>query len=295
MNGNDKQAAQPAAAQEAVARPEPYIIGNQYRTQAGDLVRFVAVHNEGTRYECMEDEAGVNRYTRRDFGRVTGTCHEYSDPRNTPPLYAAPVAAAPVGVSRDDAEQAIGEVVPMPGTAGFGMVAFKAEHVPVGTKLYAAPVAAAPGIDHLRSVINALSRNISDAYETACQNGDERMQTVQNARQSLLNTIREALPQSDTSPKGGSTDAWRSMDAAPKSAADGNRVEGVYLLGFIPDDDLADPQACIDVIWWEPLLPNSKGGRGKWCANRYSEACEVAPTKWQHLPNVQATSAEVGP
>lgn len=65
---------------------------------------------------------------------------------------------------------------------------------------------AAPGIDHLRSVINALSRNISDAYETACQNGDERMQTVQNARQSLLNTIREALPQSDASPKGGSTD-----------------------------------------------------------------------------------------
>lgn len=91
MNGNDNT----PAAQEAVARPEPYIIGNQYRTQAGDLVRFVAVHSEGTSYECMEDESGVNRYTRRDFGRVTGTCHEYSDPRNTPPLYAAPVAAAP--------------------------------------------------------------------------------------------------------------------------------------------------------------------------------------------------------
>ena len=58
---------------------------------------------------------------------------------------------------------------------------------------------AAPGIDHLRSVMNALSRNISDAYEKACQNGDERMQTIQNARQSLLNTIREALPQSDAS------------------------------------------------------------------------------------------------
>ena len=77
------------------------------------------------------------------------------------------------------------------------------EHQP----LYAAPVAAAPGIDHLRSVINALSRNISDAYEKACQSGDEWMQTVQNARQSLLNTIREAMPPADASPKGGSTDA----------------------------------------------------------------------------------------
>ena len=95
MTNTTTEASKPAAAQEAVARPEPYIIGNQYRTQAGDLVRFVAVHNEGTSYECMEDESGVNRYTRRDFGRVTGTCHEYSDPRNTPPLYAAPIAAAP--------------------------------------------------------------------------------------------------------------------------------------------------------------------------------------------------------
>lgn len=67
--------------------PVPYILGNQYFTQAGDLVRFVAVHNEGTSYECMEDENGVNRYTKRDFGRVTGSAHDYTDPRNTPPLY----------------------------------------------------------------------------------------------------------------------------------------------------------------------------------------------------------------
>lgn len=82
------------AARQPVGEPEPYVVGNQYFTQAGDLVRFVAVHNEGTSYECMEDEAGVNRYTRRDFGRVTGSAHDYSDPRNTPPLYAAPPAQA---------------------------------------------------------------------------------------------------------------------------------------------------------------------------------------------------------
>lgn len=64
--------------------PSPYSLGEVYRTQAGDLVRFVVVHNEGTTYETMEDEEGVNRYTRRDFGRVTGTPFDYSDPRNTP-------------------------------------------------------------------------------------------------------------------------------------------------------------------------------------------------------------------
>lgn len=65
---------------------------NFYRTVEGHLVRFVKVHNEGTNYETMEDESGVNRYTRRDFGRVTGTCHAYGDPRNTPPLYPRPNA-----------------------------------------------------------------------------------------------------------------------------------------------------------------------------------------------------------
>lgn len=73
-----------------------YIVGNSYRTQAGELVRFVSVHNEGTRYETMADETDVHRYTRRDFGRVTGTAHDYSDPRNVPPLYTHP--AQPVAV-----------------------------------------------------------------------------------------------------------------------------------------------------------------------------------------------------
>lgn len=79
-------------------------------------------------------------------------------------------------------------------------------------------------------------------------------------------------------------ESWQSMETAPKSTVDGLRVEGIYLQGFIPDDDLVDEAAMIDVIWWEPLLPNNKGGRGKWCANRYGEACEVIPTHWMPLP-----------
>jgi len=37
-------------------------------------------------------------------------------------------------------EQPVGEAGPMPGTTGFTMAAFKAADVPVGTKLYVAPV-----------------------------------------------------------------------------------------------------------------------------------------------------------
>jgi Domain of unknown function (DUF3850) len=70
--------------------PEPYRVGNIYRTQGGELVKFVGASNVGTSYETMFDEDGVHRYTRRDFGRVTGSPHDYSDPRNTPPLYTHP-------------------------------------------------------------------------------------------------------------------------------------------------------------------------------------------------------------
>lgn len=65
----------------------PYILGNQYRTQSGELVRFVVVANEGTPYETMACEQGIHRYTRRDFGRVTGSPHDYSYPLNVPPLF----------------------------------------------------------------------------------------------------------------------------------------------------------------------------------------------------------------
>ncbi|MBD8088848.1 hypothetical protein IFT48_02565 [Pseudomonas fluorescens] len=68
----------------------PFQVGNTYQTLEGKLVRFVKVHNEGNSYESMEDESGVNRYTRRDFGRVCGTDHNNPDPRNVLPLYQVP-------------------------------------------------------------------------------------------------------------------------------------------------------------------------------------------------------------
>lgn len=72
-------------------KPVPFVLGNFYRTQGGQLIRFVEVHNEGTSHETMTDESGVHRYTQRDFGRVTGTCHEYSEPRNVLPTYSIEV------------------------------------------------------------------------------------------------------------------------------------------------------------------------------------------------------------
>ena len=86
-----------------------------------------------------------------------------------------------------------------------------------------------------------------------------------------------------TTPQPG--DGWRPIAEAPKSVADGSRVTGIYLLGFTFEPDLDfDPQACIDVIWWEPLLPNKAGGRGKWCANAAGDAVECEPTHWMPLP-----------
>lgn len=76
---------------------------------------------------------------------------------------------------------------------------------------------------------------------------------------------------------------WQPIETAPKSQADGSRIEGVYLLGFIPDAELLDGQAQIDVIWWEPLLPNKAGTRGKWCANAFGDSVEVRPTLWMPL------------
>lgn len=75
------------AANPAPASLEPFILGNSYRTFGGDLVKLVEVSNAGTVYETMACEAGVHRYTTRDFGRVTGTSFSDPDPRNLMPLY----------------------------------------------------------------------------------------------------------------------------------------------------------------------------------------------------------------
>jgi hypothetical protein len=42
------------------------------------MVTIIQIHNEGTIYETIEDQMGVNRYSTRDFGRVTGSSSSYS-------------------------------------------------------------------------------------------------------------------------------------------------------------------------------------------------------------------------
>jgi len=76
--------------------PEPFFVGNTYRTQDGQLVKFVGVANEGNSYETMVDENGHHRYTRRgaDSGRLTGTNGEFGEGGNVRPLYARPPAYA---------------------------------------------------------------------------------------------------------------------------------------------------------------------------------------------------------
>lgn len=97
------------------------------------------------------------------------------------------------------------------------------------------------------------------------------------AEYAALNSIDYAA--APASPQG-----WLPIAEAPKSVADGSRVAGIYLLGFIPDASLEDDQCKIDVIWWEPLLPNNAGKRGKWCASSFGDSVEVCPTHWQPLP-----------
>ncbi|PLP60694.1 hypothetical protein CYK37_06125 [Mesorhizobium loti] len=62
-----------------------------YRTVSGDFVKLVAIANKGTWYETMADDEGVHRYTRHDFGKVTGTDHKNPDRRYILPFYASPI------------------------------------------------------------------------------------------------------------------------------------------------------------------------------------------------------------
>lgn len=63
---------------------DPLYLGQTYRTQDGKAVTMRTLHNAGTEYETMLGTDGLQRYSRRidDSGRVTGTNHDYSDPRN---------------------------------------------------------------------------------------------------------------------------------------------------------------------------------------------------------------------
>ncbi len=73
------------------AQPDKMEVGKRYLTQAGDVVRIVEISNRGTPYECVRGDDrsedcpdGAWRYNRleSDFGRVCGSDHDFSDPRN---------------------------------------------------------------------------------------------------------------------------------------------------------------------------------------------------------------------
>lgn len=80
--------------------------------------------------------------------------------------------------------------------------------------------------------------------------------------------------------------AWEPIETAPKSTVDENgRVQGVYLLGYCPDEAV-DPASCLSVIWWEPLTDG-----GIWYGQ---EAIEVRPTMWRHITLPEPPREHVG-
>ncbi|WP_287497440.1 hypothetical protein [Pandoraea sp. CB10b_02] len=67
-------------------------------------------------------------------------------------LWERMLAAAPTPAAQSAGQEAVGVAGTMPGTDGFTMACFKAADVPVGTKLYAAPVNGGERTDHDRLV-----------------------------------------------------------------------------------------------------------------------------------------------
>lgn len=65
----------------------PFQVGQTYKMVGGGEVTLIGVSNEGTRYETMHCADDVHRYTRRDFGRVTGSSFDHDDPRCLIPKY----------------------------------------------------------------------------------------------------------------------------------------------------------------------------------------------------------------
>lgn len=77
---------------------------------------------------------------------------------------------------------------------------------------------------------------------------------------------------------------WQPIESAPKSKADGRQVHGIYILAFVPDELYREedegtpkPDSLVCVVWWEPLMKNSKGGHGLWMGEG---GYEVHPTHW---------------
>jgi hypothetical protein len=85
---------------------------------------------------------------------------------------------------------------------------------------------------------------------------------------------------------------WRTIDSAPKSVADGRYVDGIYILGYMPADEIQEDPERVAVIWWEPLLIGKNGKRGKWVSDVYACEGEVRPTHWMPLPEPPKQNGE---
>lgn len=59
----------------------PFRLGGTYQTKNGKFVTLIGESNKGNSYHTMYCEKGIHRYVARDFGRVTGTDFDCSDPR----------------------------------------------------------------------------------------------------------------------------------------------------------------------------------------------------------------------
>ncbi|ARL90966.1 hypothetical protein BOC57_34845 [Burkholderia pseudomallei] len=127
----------------------------------------------------------AKRLCRHDFGRYIDerlaadfacALAKYLMEHDTSP--SADAAAAPADAQ---AVEPVGEAGTMPGTDGFTMAAFRADDVPVGTKLYAAPPPPAPA-----SASVGLTDEQRKAIQVALKWVPPSVHTVQEALIELL-------------------------------------------------------------------------------------------------------------
>ena len=84
---------------------------------------------------------------------------------------------------------------------------------------------------------------------------------------------------------------WQPIEEAPKSVANGTRVQGIYLLGFVPADHDELSQSGVRVIWWEPTQRCTSGPRrgmmGTWISD---DSISVEPSHFMPLPPAPLTT-----
>ena len=75
-----------------VGEPVAYQVGNSYPRLDGTLAKIVGIGNQ-----TVVDDEGCHYYNRaQDRGRVTGTAHDYSYPRNLVRYYTSDQVAAAI-------------------------------------------------------------------------------------------------------------------------------------------------------------------------------------------------------